>query len=406
MKDSGMDGLEAMMASLEAKPKKKSAPPKKEPKHEKRTLSSLRKKPEVPEQIVQPETNHPPRVQHFCEALRQFSLDLADPATRDKINNALAQKPYDALAEYYEARPELAKYTIEQEVPRMDYKIIPVEGAPITEGGKIKEFFHSSDEHESSILWRFSNQSVLADLLITLREHMVEPHDPSGALCIIVRNVSVSFVLDFTKQTMEAQCVFTIATISMDDPAGLVLGKITGTVSICCKDGANFLRQTVGALELEVVFDDTIAVAAKILAEQEAMGRQQHDQGSAEDIRVGLMRSVSGGGIGAGFVAGAAANGLLAAGGAALNIGSGIGTAVAAGGKEILCLPFLSADVHHARSSSPAFAPTSSSAPTSLRPHLLRPRLPSLPLISSNFLLIPLPPFSSPIPCVLLCSVH
>jgi hypothetical protein len=61
------------------------------------------------------------------------------------------------------------------------------------------------------------------------------------------------------------------------------------------------------------------------------------DHGSSEDIRGELMRSVSGGGIGAGFVAGAAADGLLAAGGAALTIGSGVGSALGAAG-ENLCI--------------------------------------------------------------------
>jgi hypothetical protein len=262
MADSGMDGLDAMMASLATEPTRKKTAPKKELIKPKTTLP----KNEKLEPSVQPETKSvSPQVQHFCDTLRQFSLDLADPETRDKINNALAQKPYEALAEYYETRPELAKYTVEQEVTRMDYTVIPIDGASISDTSEIQQFYSGSFEEQDSILWRFANQSVLADLMMAIREHMVEPHDPHGALCICVRNVSVSFVLNFAKQTMESVCVFTIATVSADSPAGLILGKITGTVELCCKENAKSLRQTVGALQLEVVFDDAIAEAAKVV---------------------------------------------------------------------------------------------------------------------------------------------
>jgi hypothetical protein len=73
--------------------------------------------------------NFPPhvaaRVAYFEEKLKQFALNLADPASQSKVNFALAQEPFGAFVEYYRRNPKLAKYSVKQDLQRLDYRVTP-----------------------------------------------------------------------------------------------------------------------------------------------------------------------------------------------------------------------------------------------------------------------------------------
>jgi hypothetical protein len=65
------------------------------------------------------------RVAYFEEKLKQFALNLADPASRSKVNIALAQEPFAAFVDYYRRNPKLAKYSVKQDLQRLDYRVTP-----------------------------------------------------------------------------------------------------------------------------------------------------------------------------------------------------------------------------------------------------------------------------------------
>ena len=65
------------------------------------------------------------RVQYFEEKLKQFALNLADPASRQKTNFALAQESFDEFVGYYRKNPKLAQYSVKQDLQRLDYRVIP-----------------------------------------------------------------------------------------------------------------------------------------------------------------------------------------------------------------------------------------------------------------------------------------
>jgi len=70
------------------------------------------------------------------------------------------EKAYELL-EYYNQRPELTQYTIEKELPRMDYTIVTEEGQVLEDKAEIAHYFATT----RSLATRCANQSLLADIL-------------------------------------------------------------------------------------------------------------------------------------------------------------------------------------------------------------------------------------------------
>ncbi|EKX34187.1 hypothetical protein GUITHDRAFT_155811, partial [Guillardia theta CCMP2712] len=68
-----------------------------------------------------------PRAAEFVKRLRRFQMRVADPATRRDLNRRLAKKnsEADVTFQYYEQRPQLANYTIQSEISRMEYQVVP-----------------------------------------------------------------------------------------------------------------------------------------------------------------------------------------------------------------------------------------------------------------------------------------
>lgn len=91
--EGGMDGLDALMASLTDDCEKKVKTQK--------DMSSSVKQQDIDkanlDPIVTQRKETDPRVLYFTDSLRQFSLDVADPATRHKINKELAGKTFEEL---------------------------------------------------------------------------------------------------------------------------------------------------------------------------------------------------------------------------------------------------------------------------------------------------------------------
>ncbi|CAE8605894.1 unnamed protein product, partial [Polarella glacialis] len=73
-----------------------------------------------------------PRRAALVGRLQQFRWDLADPAVREKLERVLGPEgpaPQEHL-DYYLGRPQLARYTLDTELPRMSYHVTPRRGGP------------------------------------------------------------------------------------------------------------------------------------------------------------------------------------------------------------------------------------------------------------------------------------
>lgn len=244
-------------------------------------------------------------VVRWAEELKQFQLDLADPLTTAAVNEALSKGHAASFADvlkYYESRPKLARYTIQSELPRMSYRVVTLEGETISDTERIQEYFEqlfgATDEDgvdfeypEVHLLFRMANQSLLADMMVELHSHFVQPHDPDGRLCVSVHNLSTRFEVDCSDQSVKAYASFAFGTLagvtscsSSSDmnskltkpcPARgenelLSLGTIDGEISV----DVSFeeCRAKVFGLKLAMVLDDQLLPAAAAIAEFNSNG--------------------------------------------------------------------------------------------------------------------------------------
>ena len=62
--------------------------------------------------------------------LKIFQMRVADPSTKERLNELLAASSadYRATASYYEDRPQLGEYTVNTEIKRMTYTVVPPQG--------------------------------------------------------------------------------------------------------------------------------------------------------------------------------------------------------------------------------------------------------------------------------------
>jgi hypothetical protein len=87
--------------------------------------------------------------------------------------NAVLEAEYNThqkaleVVSYFQARPGLVDYTIDKELPRMDYVVIEESGLPLQEKSQIAAWMVQVAS-QNSLLPRCANQSLLADLLMAM----------------------------------------------------------------------------------------------------------------------------------------------------------------------------------------------------------------------------------------------
>lgn len=89
--------------------------------------------------------------------------------------NALLEAEYNTfhhaieLTEYYKSRPQLYEYTLDTELPRMEYQVVLPNQKCLTDKYQVQQYLLAQKNHEeNNILIRSANQSLLADLLAQL----------------------------------------------------------------------------------------------------------------------------------------------------------------------------------------------------------------------------------------------
>jgi hypothetical protein len=192
--------------------------------------------------------------------------------------------------QYYYDRPELAEYTVNTEVGRMEYTVYPGGGGRVlTSRAEIGDLFEEhkarGGEDDAMLLWRVSNQSILSDTLQELSASFAQPADVE--LCIAISNTSSKFEIDFDKRKSKAESVFAISTVGVGEQAMTKMGSIVAVVEIDIK--SQRLSLSVRELKLEMVFDDVLEAAARALAKGEEWS-QQSNHASSENGPVGEGR--------------------------------------------------------------------------------------------------------------------
>lgn len=210
--------------------------------------------------------------------LRSLIFDIADPTVHESLHEALVDaKPLHAL-EYYHARPGLAQYTLETEVPRMSYCVIPREGGvPLKDPSAISTLYaedrkkrEQGEQRGPEVLWRMANQSILAGALEVVHNQVVVPHDQGGTLCLAASTENAEFTVDFAKNHLRAVCNLSFSTVgaTVQQRLGLASMKLAVEAHVSL-DGAECLKfsQNVEALRPAVVFDEQLVASATTLAE-------------------------------------------------------------------------------------------------------------------------------------------
>ena len=206
-----------------------------------------------------------------ANALKGYIQRLLDPPVLEQIDRDLSKRPFDEVARYAMAHPELARYTVEQELPRMQYEVLPPGGGdeqPLTDPAAIRALHDgggAATAGDAALVWRLANQSLLADLLQPLQCWM------DVDLSVSVRASTCSFVLDLRpgRLSVHARAALSIQTLGAGD-APLELATSEASVRVSFAERA--CEQSVQKPRLCkcVVFEEQLLGVAAALAQSGA----------------------------------------------------------------------------------------------------------------------------------------
>ena len=268
-----MDGLDALLNEAQQERDRKTAP---KPKALPKLPPSGRAEPK-PRPAAR---STPPGTAQCADALKAYLQRLLDPEILEQIRTNLSGRSFAEVDRYACAHPELAKYTLEQELPRMEYSVVSPAGEQLTTAVTIRELFERGGDATAGkavLLWRLANQSLLADLLVPLRQWM------DVELGIAVHARTCRFTLDLRPSHLEvhARAGLSLRTMAAgEEPLELATSEATVRVSMA----ERCVQQTVDKPMLCkcVVFEEQLEEVAAALAESGALGEdKQHGGGGA-----------------------------------------------------------------------------------------------------------------------------
>mmetsp|Transcript_70092 Transcript_70092/g.217713 ORF Transcript_70092/g.217713 Transcript_70092/m.217713 type:complete len:437 (-) Transcript_70092:34-1344(-) len=354
-----MDGLEELLAEAEAEASLRSAP--KAPPPSKASVpagGAAAKRPIVDRSAphAAPDTLtsscvDDARTAELAAKLKRLHFDLADPAIRESLRSELAATTPQQVLEYYASRPELAQYTLERELPRMAYRVIPKEGGePLASPTDITALYASDvarrelgEDRGPEVLWRMANQSLFAGALQSVHCQLIGRHDDTGALCLAVATESAEFTLDLREGCLRASARISLNTLSGEGNTRLGLAAVLLAVEaeVSGDAGGHCLgfSQAVQELQPALVFEEQFASAAAALAElspeaAEALARPSGDVPGFASVRAAAaLGSMTRSALGVAATASASALGAATQGLRSLSIkGAGSASREAAGG--------------------------------------------------------------------------
>ena len=168
-----------------------------------------------PGNIPQEQQHHPPPARQKSKLHTDLEVYLDQLDHLQSSINAVMQYEYNTiekaheLIKYYGERPGLTHYTIEKELPRMEYGVIV--GSPaggrgplVTDKTEIARIFHQ----DRTLLSRCANQSLLADLLQAFTGHdmLVRPQFLTTAIA-----TSCRFLVDYSSLLVQAEAMLDLS---------------------------------------------------------------------------------------------------------------------------------------------------------------------------------------------------
>ena len=209
------------------------------------------------EQVEIMAAHHARVVDRTLRGLNLYICNMADPITRQRVNDQLTTIPYRTFIDYYANGNRLSAYSISKELDRMKFSVIH-HGQTLTDVGSIVALYESQPY---ATVWRLANQSIYADILIALQKHFVRPD-----LSISISATSSSFIIDMDVNTVRAESSFLIVTVK--DTSGnerLELGSVDGIVFVDLTEEC--VEQSIQSPSMRFVFDEDMHRAAEAIVE-------------------------------------------------------------------------------------------------------------------------------------------
>jgi hypothetical protein len=237
------------------------------------------------------------------QGLLKYIQSLEGGTLMESVNRVLDDEKNNGetalqLCHYYHARPQLREYTIDTEVPRMDYQIIISDEMILTNPVEIQEYFieHPVDNLVDDMLLRSANQSLLADILplITGPDNIVRMQYMASSHAKKVR-----FVLDLRDmRSLHVDCTMIISIPSgLKEPPKLDLASLRLMIEFSPEPSAPYVKYQLLSLTplIDVKVDSSnIHVAASNLDPMEVEAIEKADDLSGPNfdaLRDNFLRS-------------------------------------------------------------------------------------------------------------------
>ena len=259
-----MDGLDALLAEATAEREEKQRAAAKPARS-----MAIRPLPQPLPPEGAPQASSEARV--FYASLKSYIERLIDPDVLDGIEADLRSRTFAELEAYVHDKPDLARYTLETELDRMEYTVLSERAsAPLTEPSAIREEYSrhepSTSPAEVEMLWRVANQSLLAEPIASLQAAWLEP---SLHTCVVATSSTFRLDLRPAAPHLVAKCDLAVQTLGAGD-APLLLATTCVTVHVSPTE--RLIKQMLAKPRLA----DCCIYEEQIVATAEAMASWEH----------------------------------------------------------------------------------------------------------------------------------
>ena len=184
------------------------------------------------------------------------------------------------LLEYYRARPQLLAYTVDVEVPRMDYQITTAQGIIITNKQDVRNYLLSQP---NSILIRAANQSLLADIITVMTGELIVPKFLATAVCTFCKFKMDAF-------SVQVDCCMSL---SLPDQDGRRMHVAEIFVDVILDPDQEVVVYQIKDIKLAITDTTILKGTAIFLSEMDDDCMEQQQPSSADAVRDNFLKQLS-----------------------------------------------------------------------------------------------------------------
>lgn len=191
-----------------------------------------------------------------------------------RLNVAIQSLSAEEFLKYCQEQPELKELTLKRELTRMSYTLYATDGTKLTDPAEIANYIEneSSTEqsHEHELLYRASNQSIFADVIVALTsfDGLIRPQLSAGTF---VNDSSLILDLSSSEPHVRGECFLNV---SIPDGHSDQLSMAGALVEVCLCPSRNEFKAKVLYLSPcgdELLSEQQVRDAAKSMAEIASM---------------------------------------------------------------------------------------------------------------------------------------